>query len=467
MKKVLLAILVLILGLAALVGCGSSCDHVWQNATCSTPQYCTLCRIVVGEPLEHVWLNATCTSAKACSLCNATEGETLDHDYVETITKEASCQQEGVKKHACRYCSDSYETAVPYPEYDASKVYEIAKNSVGEVLTYKKSGVELSLGSCFVYSADGKIVTNYHVIEDAYSAKITINNNNYTVQSVLAYDKDLDLAVLQISATDLIPLKVCAETHAVGKQVYAFGSSRGMTATFSQGIITYADRVVDDVHCVQHDAAISGGNSGGPLINQYGEIIGVNSWTLTNSQNLNFAVSVAELDHLTYGTPLTMSQFYEKECNPFVKLKNYAIQNGKHNTVYDEYILLLGTQYFDNYTTQYKRVLYYDVPADALQIGMFIDGEDYVVIVEIDTIDGSYEWIYYDLYDNWMSGILFSISYDPDTLLGYDYNNITSSSTRAAVRELASEMVNYLASYMDDDFASIGVTAEDLGFNNY
>ena len=94
-------------------------------------------------------------------------------------------------------------------ELTANEVFELAKNSVGEITTYDKSGAELALGTGFVYSSDGKIVTNYHVIEDAYSAKIAIGGSTYTVQHVLAYDKNIDLAVLKISATGLTTLNVC------------------------------------------------------------------------------------------------------------------------------------------------------------------------------------------------------------------------------------------------------------------
>ncbi len=165
----------------------------------------------------------------------------------------------------------------------ASEVHDKAEESVGEVVTYNQSGTELSLGSCFVYTRDGKLVTNYHVIEDAYSVKVTIDETTYGVQKVLAYDKDIDLAVLKINANNLAPLELDESTQEVGKPVYAFGSSKGLTATFSQGIITYADRIMDGVHYVQHDAAISSGNSGGPLINEYGKVIGINTMTMRDS----------------------------------------------------------------------------------------------------------------------------------------------------------------------------------------
>ena len=85
-----------------------------------------------------------------------------------------------------------------------------------------------------------------------------------------------------------------------------------MTATFSQGIITAVNRKIEGVTYIQHDAAISPGNSGGPLLNKYGEVIGINTWTLEDSQNLNFAVSSSVLLEMKYSTPLTMEQFYDK-----------------------------------------------------------------------------------------------------------------------------------------------------------
>ena len=67
------------------------------------------------------------------------------------------------------------------------------QNSVGEVTVFDQSGQQISLGTCFVYSADGKLVTNYHVIEGGYSAKIALGGKTYDVTGVLAYDKYIDL----------------------------------------------------------------------------------------------------------------------------------------------------------------------------------------------------------------------------------------------------------------------------------
>ncbi len=415
----------------------------------------------------------TCTergySTFSCSCGDAYIDKYVDkinHDYKEEIITAATCSQTGVKKCICSNCGDTYTDTFSMLELSASEIYDLSKDSVGEIITYNKNGNEVALGTGFVYSSDGKIVTNYHVIEDAYSAKITINGNIYTVQSVLAYDKTIDLAILKINATGLPVLEVCTREHAVGKSVYAFGSSKGLTATFSQGIITYADREIGEVHYVQHDAAISSGNSGGPLINQYGEIIGINTMTIRDSQNLNFAISVKELSNLTYGTSLTLAQFYEKECNVFLKMKNYISQKGTYDSDDKEYTLLLGYTYSSDYSSKYTRMVVYDVADDELYLMLFINA-DYIVSIQLDEIDGVYNWAYIDKDYYYMSGILYATTFTSNSLLGYSYDNISSSSLKTSVRGLASSMVNLLILYISTDFAEIGVTAADLGFVNY
>ena len=268
---------------------------------------------------------ATCTEegkteGKHCSICNVALIEQiavqpLGHQYNNgEITKKATCIQNGVKKFTCTVttCGHSYTEAYSLSQYTATQIYNQSVEYVGEIITYDKKGVAAALGTGFVISSDGKIVTNYHVIDEAYSADITINGSKYERSSVLAYDVDIDLAILKVNAKGLKAATICKQPVSVGTTVYAIGSSRGMTNTYSQGIITYANRIVDGVSHVQHDASITNGNSGGPLINVYGEVIGINTWMMTDSQNLNFAVSTSELDNLVYGTPMTLQELIEK-----------------------------------------------------------------------------------------------------------------------------------------------------------
>ena len=350
-------------------------------------------------------------------------------------------------------------------KYTATEIHEKAKNSVGEIITYDKRGNELALGSGFVYSADGKIITNYHVIEDAYSAKITLNGVTYNFDSVLAYDKTIDLAVLKITASGLPVLSICTESHAVGSSVYAFGSSKGLTATFSQGIITYDDREMDGVHYVQHDAAISSGNSGGPLINEYGEIIGINVMTIKDSQNLNFAVLAKELSNLTYDTSLTFAQFYEKECDVFTKLKNYVISKGTYDYSDKEYEYIFKSTYSSDYTTKYIAYLDYDVADDELQLSLYMSS-GYLLMLHIDEIDGVYSYGWIDDYNNYLYGNVYASIYTISSTLSYTYYDMSYSLVSSA-KNLASTMLKLLLTYFDGYFTSMGITVEDLGFISF
>ena len=221
---------------------------------------------------------------------------------------------------------DTSPTVSPH-KYTATEIYNQSIKYVGEITTYDKNGKEYALGTGFVISSDGNIVTNYHVIEGAYSADITVNNIKYTISSILAYDANIDLAVLKINANGLTAATICKQPVSVGSTVYAIGSSRGMTNTFSQGIITYADRIFDGVSHIQHDASITHGNSGGPLINDYGEVIGINTWGISDSQNLNFAVSADELDNLVYGSPTTLFNLFQEQSTPYGTLLSWLIEN--------------------------------------------------------------------------------------------------------------------------------------------
>ena len=461
------------------------------GATCtqngSKHQECATCRATLKTETipakghtDGQWitdLDATCTEKgskhQECSACKASlKTETIPatgkHEYTWKITTEASCAGNGVKTFTCSGCNGTYTETIESKTYTATEIYENYVNSVGEIITYDKSGNEYAIGTGFVYSSDGKIITNYHVIEKAYSAKVYIAGGEYKVQYVLTYDKEIDIAILKISANNLKPVKLCERTHKVGSVVYALGSSKGLTATFSDGMITYADRVLDGVSYTQHDAPISGGNSGGPLINGYGEVIGINTWTVRESQNLNFAINVSELNNLYYGTPLTMAELYQKECDVFTLLKNYIIENGSYSASSNSYSLVFSTFYSPDYTSKYRRVAFYFVSSNTISLDFVIDDGDNWVYFEINNnVDGSYYWEYFDENDYVMSGTLYASSYTSSTLLGYSYNNISYSSLRTSIRELASTMINSLCSGIDAGFSSIGVTAEDLHFDNY
>ena len=444
---------------------GEALAHAWQDATCTTSKVCSACGATEGTALGHTWKDATCTAPKTCSVCNTTEGEALTHQYNGVVQTPAACDTKGTKKFTCKECGDSYRESFDFPEYTSDAIYRKAQASVGEIVTYDRNGTEYAMGSCFVYTSNGRIITNYHVIKGAYSAKATINGKTYTVKQVLAYDKGIDVAVLKIDAKNLTVLPMCEKQHSAGKAVYALGSSRGLTSTFSQGIITHANRTLDGVSYVQHDAAISSGNSGGPLINQYGEVIGINTWTVQNSQNLNFAIALKELDRLDYETPLTFSQFYEKESDVLSLMKSYLMSEGSYDASMNGYALITETLPSVDGISLLARIVAYDVTNDQIYFYEFID-ENHFVGVVMDEADGVYEWIYYGEDGSYMMGTLYGDTFAAGSVLTYHSTNL-SSSLRASAQELSSLLVEDICRSIETDFSDIGITAEDLGLVNF
>lgn len=195
--------------------------------------------------------------------------------------------------------------------YTAEQIHDIA--SVYTVEINAENNTRASTGSGFFISADGKVVTNYHVIDGMTSIQvIDYSGVTYDVTDVLAYDESIDLAVLKIDAAT-VPASLNKSVPKTGAVVYTLGSSIGMTDTFANGIVSNGERVVPDYNpdmtYIQITAPISQGNSGGPLINDKGEVIGVNTWMITDAQNLNFAIPVKYADALDYSSPQTIEEF--------------------------------------------------------------------------------------------------------------------------------------------------------------
>ena len=420
---------------------------------------------------------ATCTEngqqSKTCT-CGDTVTEALPmlgHNYTESVTAESTCDRVGITTFTCTNCQHSYVEEQQMKTYTSTELYDLYLNRICQIVTNDKKGNPLSLGSGFVYSADGKIITNHHVIEGASSATVTVDSKDYAVEKVLAYDKDMDIAVLQINATDLQPATLCTREHAVGSAVYAFGSSKGMSSTFSDGMITYAKREQNGVDCIQHDAPISSGNSGGPLINIYGEVIGINTWIVQDSQNLNFAIHLSELDNLVYGQPLTMAEYYDKECDYFGFLRDHIKAEGEYDASDKDYTLtLLNTTYE---STVYACLAIYDVTDDEISLMTMALGDDYnnwsSLGIDAD-LSGEYLWIsaldsgtdnYYTL------GYLTSATFTDKTTLHHSDTNCLSTEMINYLNGFAPDMIDLSLLALRDELETLGMEMSDLGFPNY
>ena len=153
---------------------------------------------------------------------------------------------------------------------------------------------EKSLGSGFVISKDGYIVTNNHVIKDADQVKVILHDKTEYDASIIGTDPMTDLALIKIKAKDLAPLKFGSSSEAdVGSWVVAIGSPFGLEQTVTAGIVSAKGRIIgsgpyDDF--IQTDASINPGNSGGPLLNLDGEVIGINTAIIRSGQGIGFAI---------------------------------------------------------------------------------------------------------------------------------------------------------------------------------
>lgn len=196
----------------------------------------------------------------------------------------------------------------PRTEKDELKptvIYEQTAPSVVQVNT------DSGLGSGF-YIGETTVVTNYHVIKGATELSIQLSSGEIgKVNSIVGYDADLDIAILSVSIKGN-PLKLTKFLPKVGNTVYTIGSSQGLEGTFSNGLVTKDSRIIDGIDYVQTNAAISQGNSGGPLLNAYGEVIGINTMQYVNGQNLNFAIHIYQLYSVDTNHPITADEFYNK-----------------------------------------------------------------------------------------------------------------------------------------------------------
>lgn len=172
---------------------------------------------------------------------------------------------------------------------------EIIKDSVVMIETYDKNGNQISSGSGFCAFKSDYIITNYHVIEGAYSIKIISDNKDtYKVENVLIFNADEDLAILDSNA-NFKPLKISSNSNLkVGEKVTAIGSPKGELNTVSTGIISNADE--DGI--IRISAPISHGSSGGVLLNNKMKVIGITSSGYDDAQNLNFAIDAEILQEL-------------------------------------------------------------------------------------------------------------------------------------------------------------------------
>lgn len=196
-------------------------------------------------------------------------------------------------------------------EMTAAEIYAACSPAVFYIEVFDAKENIIGAGSGFFISSDGKAVTNYHVIEDASYAKVTLadGETTYDVTGIYDYNAEQDVALIKVSGKDFPYLTPGDASYIIGgAAVYAIGSPRGLNNSISEGIISNVNREIEGTNYIQITAAISPGSSGGALLNNQGKVIGITSAGLTDSQNLNFAVPYTSAAKLSSHSLQTLSQ---------------------------------------------------------------------------------------------------------------------------------------------------------------
>ena len=157
-------------------------------------------------------------------------------------------------------------------------------------------GQRYGAGSGIVWDADGLILTNNHVVGRRMPIVVLQDDREYESR-LIARDPNVDLALLSIDATNLTPLKPASISPRVGEMVFAFGHPWGQRNTVTRGIVSALvsaqNRRGDRLPIVRSDAPLAPGNSGGPLVNARGEVVGINAMIIGGDQYVSIAASVA------------------------------------------------------------------------------------------------------------------------------------------------------------------------------
>jgi S1-C subfamily serine protease len=165
----------------------------------------------------------------------------------------------------------------------------IIENSIKSVVTVR---TDIGQGTGFIIREDGYIVTNAHVLSGGRSVYVLDYGQNEHLTELVGYDIDWDIALLKIQGNyPKLELEDSDEIH-VGEKVIAIGNPLGLQFSVSEGIVSAVDRIgMNEIAgYIQTDAALNPGNSGGPLINTKGKVIGINNFKVGSGESLGFAL---------------------------------------------------------------------------------------------------------------------------------------------------------------------------------
>ena len=335
-----------------------------------------------------------------------------------TVLEEAYCNLDGCKRYSCSNagCDYYYDESYALPELDGSVIYANALQYTGIIQVYNYLGHYIREASAFVISEDGKIATSNLVLDNASSAQFILNGEYYDVTDVLAYSTTSHVAVLKIDADNLPYANLCKRDPVEAEKVYVVGSPDGYDFSIVSGIISNPKRVDYEANYIQHDADMKDVHIGGPLLNRFGEVIGINIG-YSSSFALKLAAWVAELDELDYSTPISMEEYGDRTYSPIEYLMSFALNN--YNEVQGSLVAYVLQS--DNF--------YYALGCETEVGYAFVEGSwkdqnyQYYTGLIIDNTSGTYTY-YASLTDgvwkNEVRGYIDAATYDGTEILTYD-----------------------------------------------
>ena len=256
------------------------------------------------------------------------------------------------------------------------------ESSVVKVFCYDHNGKEISTGSGIVLFHNDMIVTNYHVIEDTYSVKISTDQDiTYNVSGLWHENKKQDIAILKLEKnTDLTPLKI-GDSSAVkkGETVTAIGSPLGIKNTVSKGNLS-ARIMQDGYDVLQFTAPISNGSSGGALFNEKGEVICITFASFVEGQNLNLAIPIELVEDLYKTKSISVKPESFKDIywnNYMTKNPNEYLTQTYGSTISVSFSELKNNpeKYSNKMISVEGYVSSFDAIADRVRISMYISSQ--------------------------------------------------------------------------------------------
>ncbi len=246
-------------------------------------------------------------------------------EYLQDVLKgenglsayELYCQKFGYTGTEEEWLEEVFANAA---KLDTEDIYAIAEKAVVTIKVYNKAGTHVSSGSGFFIDSNGLLATAHHVIDGAYSMKIEmLDGTEHSVKNVVAFDVDRDIALLRAELSEKNDfLEIEGDGITPGEAAYSFGSSLGfLDGSFASGVVasplreTLVEEGGDEYfYELQYTAPVSSGNSGGPILNSKGKVIGIVTWGYTIGNSLNFATYIGELESLDTSYERTVRDFY-------------------------------------------------------------------------------------------------------------------------------------------------------------